>query len=232
MELNAILVYQDVDKQLFNLEKDLAKNPYKLKCNALNQTAKDSQVKSSQLEEQAGSILSEMEELKKTISSTKKHGEELLKKDVSKLSADEISENLATKDKVLQNLSLLDKRLTKLAESINQVLAEFNKTIKNYNEAKAQYQKYKAAYDEVAKQQQPKIDALKGQLQNLAKTVPQETMEIYNKKRADKIFPVFVEVMGNNCGRCRMELSASALSKLKREHILTCENCRSIIYSK
>lgn len=230
MELKAILAYQDVDKQLFNLEKDLAKNPYKLKCNALNQSAKDSQVKSSQLEEQAGSILREMEELKKTISSTKKHGEDLLKADLEKLSAEQINDRLATKDKVLQNLTVLDKRLTKLAENINQVLAEFNKTIKNYNDAKAQYQKFKMAYDEVASAQQPKIDALKKQLEQLSKQVDAKTMEIYSKKRTDKIFPVFVELMGNNCGRCRMELSASALSKLKSEHILTCENCRSIIY--
>ena len=230
MQLEAILEYQKIDGQIVNLEKDLAQNPYKLKCTQLTQTAKDSQVKSSQLEQQAGSILREMDELKKTIASTKKHGEDLLKKNVESLSVDKINENLATKDKVVQNLALLDKRLTKLAESINQVLADYNKTVKNYNEAKAQYQKYKTAYDEAALAVQPKIDELKLKLASIAKNVPADVMEIYNKKRADKIFPVFVKAMGNNCGRCRMELSASALSKLKRENILVCENCRSVIY--
>ena len=96
--------------------------------------------------------------------------------------------------------------------------------------AKAQYQKFKAEYDQIVAQEQPKIDELKKQLQALSKKVEPSTMELYNKKRADKIFPVFVQLMGNNCGRCRMELSASALSKLKNEHVLSCENCRSIIY--
>ncbi len=230
MELSTILAYQEVDRQLFLLEQNLAKSPSKLKCNALSQTAKDSQVKSSQLEERAGSILREMEELKKTISSTKRHGEELLQINLENANADQINEMLSKKDKVSQNLSALDKRLTKLAESISAVLADYNRTVKNYNEAKAQYQKFKAEYDQIVAQEQPKIDELKKQLQALSKKVEPSTMELYNKKRADKIFPVFVQLMGNNCGRCRMELSASALSKLKNEHVLSCENCRSIIY--
>lgn len=232
MELKNILAYQEVDKKLFALEQSLAKDPNKQKCNQLNQTARDSQVRSGQLEEQASAILKEMDELQKTIASTKKHGQELLKLDPETLQEQELDEAIAKKDRVASNLIALDRRLTKLAENINQVLSDFNRTIKLYNEAKSQYQKYKAAYDAKLAETQPKMEALKSELEKLAKSVDAKTLDMYKAKRADRIFPVFVELIGNACGRCRMELSASAVSKLKTEHILTCENCRSIIYSK
>ncbi len=230
MELKAILDYQEVDKKLFSLEQSLAKDPNKQKCAQLNQTARDSQVKSNQLEEQASAIIKEMDELQKTIASTKKHGLEVLKADPEKMDEDEIDELLNRKERVASNLTLLDKRLTKLAETINQILSEFNRTIKLYNDAKVQYQKFKAAYDQKVSELQPQMNAIKTELTALAKKVDKETLEKYNKKREDKIFPVYVQLVGNACGRCRMELSASAISKLKSEHMLTCENCRSIIY--
>ncbi len=230
MDIKAILAYQDVDRRLFQMEQSLAKDPNKQKCNDLNQTARDSQQKSSQLEEQAGAALRELNELKKNIKATKNHGEELLGCDIEKLNLENIDEMSAKKDRISSNITMLDKKLTKLAETINQILAEFNRTIKVYNEAKVQYQKYKAIYEAKAKELEPQMNDLTKQLAVLEKKVDQKTMEIYKRKRADKIFPVFVQLHGNACGRCRMELSASAISKLKNEQILPCENCRSVIY--
>lgn len=232
MDITSILAYQEVDKKLYNLEQDLAKDPNKKRCNDLNQTARTSQQKSSQLEEQAGAILKELSELKKSIDATKKHGAEVLSSDVSELTVEQIDEAVSKKDRITSNLTALDKRLTKLAENINHVLSEFNRTIKLYNEAKQQYQKFKAAYDAKVKESEPKMTELSKQLAALEKNIDPKTLEIYKAKRADKIFPVFVQLLGNTCGRCRMELSASAISKLKNEQILTCENCRSVIYYK
>lgn len=230
MDLKNILDYQKVDGELFNLENELASDPNKLKCVSLNQTAKESQIRSNQLEEQAGIILREMSELNKNIEISRKNGEQLLGVNLEKLSKEDLDEKLSVKDKVSQNLALLDKRLTKLAENINNVLGEFNKTIKKYNVAKAEYQKFKASYDKKVDEIQPKMDDLKKQLAILEKKVETKLMQAYLSKRKDKIFPVFVKLDGNTCGRCRMELSASAINKLKEEKILQCEHCRRIIY--
>ena len=132
MDLQNILAYQAVDAQLFELENELANDPNKQKMTSLNQTAKASQTKSNQLEEQAGQILREMEELNKTLELSRKKGEQVLSASTENLTIEEIDERVGLKDKVSQNLTLLDKKLTKLAESINGVLAEFNRTIKNY----------------------------------------------------------------------------------------------------
>ncbi len=230
MDLKNILAYQSVDAKLFDLENELSQDQNKQKCNMLNQTAKSSQQKSSQLEEQAGQVLREMDELKKTMDVTIKKGEQLVSTQIETLSVDQLNEKLALKDKVNQNLTLLDKRLTKLAENINAILAEFNRTIKVYNSAKQDYQKFRAAYDKHLAEVQPKIDDVKKELEKLQKTVEPKIMQTYLAKRADKIFPVLVKLDGNTCGRCRMELSASAINKLKEDKILQCEHCHRIIY--
>lgn len=230
MDIKAILAYQEVDKKLYQMEQSLAKDPNKKKCNDLNQTARQSQQKSSKLEEQAGAVIRELNELKRNIKTTKSHGDELLSRKIEEFDLQKIDEAVAKKDLISSNITALDKKLTKLAENINQILSEFNRTIKIYNEAKLQYQKFKASYDAKVKELEPQMNELTKQLSLLEKNVDPKTMEIYKKKRADKIFPVFVQLHGNACGRCRMELSASAISKLKSEQILPCENCRSIIY--
>lgn len=230
MDLKSILAYQAEDKKLFDLESQLAGDENKQKCVKLNQTAKASQLKSSQLEEQANLVLKEMEEVNKNLSVNQKKGEQLLSLNVESLSKDQLEENLLLKDKVTQNLAVLDKRLTKLAESINAILAEFNHTIKNYNVAKEEYQKFKAAYDKKAAELEPKIAELKKQLEAMQKSVEPKLMQTYLAKRNDRIFPVLVKLEGNTCGRCRMELSASAINKLKEDGVLICEHCRRIIY--
>ena len=171
-----------------------------------------------------------MEEVNKNLSINQKKGEQLLSLNVESLSKDQLEENLLLKDKVTQNLAVLDKRLTKLAESINAILAEFNHTIKNYNIAKEEYQKYKAGYDKKAAELEPKITELKKHLETMQKSVEPKLMQTYLTKRNDRIFPVLVKIEGNTCGRCRMELSASAINKLKEDGVLICEHCRRIIY--
>lgn len=230
MDLKNILAYQAEDKKLFDLESELANDPNKQKCVQLNQTAKASQLKSSQLEEQASIVLKEMDELNKTLEASQKKGEQLLALNVENLGKEQLDEHLSMKDKVAQNLTVLDKRLTKLAENINSILAEFNHTIKNYNVAKEEYQKYKTAYDKKAAELEPKIADLKAHLESVQKTVEPKLMQTYLAKRNDRIFPVLVKLEGNTCGRCRMELSASAINKLKEDGILVCEHCRRIIY--
>ncbi len=230
MDLKNILAYQQVDSKLYELENELLQDPNKVKCAQLTQLAKTSQAKSNTLEEQAGSLLREMNELTKNYELTFKKGDELLKSNPENMTKQQIDDNLALKDKVSQNLTLLDKRYTHLAESINSILADFNRTVKSYNQAKEDYAKYKYLYDKKVAELEPKINELKNELAKMQKGIDAKIMQTYLSKRADKIFPVLVKLDGNNCGRCRMELSASAISKLKEEKILQCEHCRRIIY--
>ena len=53
-------------------------------------------------------------------------------------------------------------------------------------------------------------------------------------KREAKKFPVFVALISNKCGGCRMEISASKLGQMKTNEygVIECENCGRFIYKK
>lgn len=233
MELKNILEYQKIDGELYALEGKLAKSENKKKCIALSNTAKDAQQKSAKLEEKASEVLKEFEEAKKVLAQNLKLSDALSKKDVEGMNKEELDHDLNFKDKLFSNLSLLDKKITKIAENINGILAEYNKTVKAYNDAKEKYKTCKEAYDKEFAEIDPKIKEIEKKLQTLAKSVEPAIMQKYMNIRKDKIFPVFVPLInGTSCGHCRMEISASAKAKLNREGVLPCEHCRCVLYVK
>ena len=233
MDLNNILEYQKIDGELHALEVKLARSENKKKCMSLSNTAKEAQQKSSVLEDKASEVLKEFEETKKVLAQNLKLSEALAKKDVEKMNGEELEHDLGFKDKLFANLSFLDKKITKIAENINAILAEYNKTLKLYNEAKEKYKTFKDAYDKEFAEVEPKMKEIQVKLEGLKKTVEPALMQKYLSMRKDKIFPVFVPLINNtSCGHCRMELSASAVAKLNTEGILACEHCRCVIYKK
>ena len=134
------------------------------------------------------------------------------------------------KDKLNQNIQILEKNLASLAERMNATLAEFNKAVKTINSSKEDYAKYKQAYDEDVKQ----IDREKAQvaykLKAISADIDTKIMEAYLKRRKENVFPVVVPLKGNSCGGCHMELPYANLTKLNEAGVLSCEHCRRIIY--
>lgn len=232
MELKNILEYQKIDSQLYKLEMQLNRSENKKKCITLSNEAKNAQAKSASLEEKAGAVLKEFEEAKRVLSQNTKLADALSKKDVENMTEEEIEQNSEYQEKISQNLQILDKKITKIAETINVILAEYNKTVKAYNDAKEKYKQAKSAYDKEFAEIDVEMQKIKKELSVLEKNVAPEVMEKYMAKRKDKIFPVFMPLEGNACGHCRMEMSASAISKLNTDGVLTCEHCRCILYKK
>lgn len=230
MEIKNLVEYQKVDSKLFQLEKQLTQSANKQKCAQLSAIAKESQQKSEKLESQASQIAKEIQNLFAVADQNKLKIKEILGKDLEKLSAEELDSALSLKEKLMQNLVVLDKKATKLAEMANAVLAEFNKTKVAYKNAGEKFKQFKEAYDKEVEDVSPKINELKKELAIIEKNIDKNLLEEYAKRRRDRIFPVLVPLNNRCCGGCHMEVPASSVSKLEREGILVCENCRRIIF--
>ena len=215
------------------MENKLNRSENKKKCIQLTNEAKTATAQSTSLEERAGEALKELEEAKKLLAQNTKLSGALTSKDVKKIGEAEIDTDLTYKDKILSNLNFLDRKITKIAESINAILAEYNEAVKTYNAAKAKYKAFKEAYDKELAETEPQMKEIQKRLDDFKSSIDPVLLEKYNNLRKDKVFPVFVPLLpGNACGHCRMEVSASAVAKLNTEGTLTCEHCRCIIYKK
>lgn len=231
MDIKKIIEYQRIDSKLFQIERQLSQSVNKQRCAQLSSIARESQVKSAKLEEQASQLAKEIQDLFRIADQNKLKIKEILAQDVEKMTTEQIDSSLALREKLMQNLVVLDKKATKLAELANTILSDFNKTKINYKNAGEKYKICKEAYDKEVASMNPKIQELKAELSKLSKEIDPKLLEEYSKRRHDRIFPVFVSLNNKCCGGCHMEVPASSISKLQKEGILVCENCRRIIYN-
>lgn len=237
MKVEQILEYQKLDREMFKLEKELRENPHKKKANQLHETMKSAQERSVKLEEKAGTLLAEIDKVKKQLKIQQDKMAEFMAKDLNSLSKADIEKMASLKDKLAQNLQILEKNLSSLAETVNSVLADFNKTIKTFNTSKEEFAKCKAEYDNDAKNVEGQKSEIASKLQVIAKEIEPSVMEAYQKRRKENIFPVVVPLMeegkGNYfCGGCRTQLSFASINKIDGEGYVNCDHCRRIIYKK
>ena len=233
MDLTNLLKYQELDEKLYNVEQRLTKSPARKRAGELSKIAKNAQVKSNELELEAGKVLKEIEDVKAKFEENKKSLQSLLNKALDKLPMEDLDKITSLKAKILSNLNFLEKHLQKHAELVNRILTDFNKTKKMYDEARVQFIECKNKIDEETKALEPEKERLVKELEELSKSVEKNLLAEYKKRRNDNIFPVVVPLEGTNfCGRCRMELPMVAISRIKDVGVITCEHCKRLVYKK
>ena len=136
-----------------------------------------------------------------------------------------------------KNAAAISENLKNLKTEINKLVAQIEKTSAEYAAAKKQtiamqrqYKEYKEKYAAVKEARAAEISAAEEELAKLAKEVPAETLAKYKAKRKEKVFPVVVEVTGNRCPQCGMELSIAEISKLTDGNFIECDSCRRILF--
>jgi len=230
MKIEKVLEYQNLDREMFNIEKQLKDNENKKKANKLYEDMKNAQARSYKLEEKAEQILTELDKVKKQYQIQEDKMKEFMSKKPENLSKEDVAKLSQLKDRLNQNIQILEKNLASLAESMNAVLSEFNKAIKTINSSKEEYAQHKNAYDEDVKEIDKEKAKIAEKLKALSVDIDAKIMEAYTKRRRENVFPVVVPLKGNSCGGCHVELPFANITKLNEEGILSCEHCRRIIY--
>ena len=233
MNIESILKYQKVDKGLEDIEKRLKKSPYKVKEEELQNKKKKATADYRDQEARGQKFLKDFENIKKNFDMTEKKLKEILAKDVSSMSLQELERTQAIKEKIEHNLKILQKMFKDLDDGISSVTSERIKTVSEVNESNAKIDICKKKFEEEQENLLPEKAKIEKELKVLEKDVDSEIMEKYRKKRQDGVqLPIFVELeMGAYCGFCRMEQPKVALSHLKDTGVITCEHCKRYIYA-
>ena len=231
MDISKILDYQKKDGELYKIENMLAKSEFKKNYQEMVAIVKKAQENSSNLENQAGIILKEYSALNKTFAENNANAQKLASKDLSKLSENEIQNLTNMLNTLINNLSILEKKILQTAERLNVALNEFDSAKKTYSAAKVKYTENKKKYDELVQSKNGEIEQIKKELADIEKGIDPKLMAKYKQLRQDKIFPVFAPLSGRACGICMLELSAVEVDKVKNQGYLECDNCHRIIYN-
>ena len=133
---------------------------------------------------------------------------------------------------IAENLKNLKSEINKLVQQIEKTSAEYAAAKKQTIAMQKQYKEYKEKYAAVKEARAKEISEAESELKKLEKDVPPDTLAKYKAKRKEKVYPVVVEVAGNRCPQCGMELSIAEISKLSDGNFIECDSCRRILFKR
>ena len=228
--MNKLLEYQELDKKLKRLKKDSNSASADKLVENLNKVIKDSQNKILELEETSKKLL---ETLKKLMEVQKKgisYVEKCNQMSIENMSEAELKDFDVKTSQTAKQLAELDSRISAHNAEVKKVVLDYKMYRKKILDAKEKRETLKAESSEKTQSNEPEIDEVKKQMAKLEKVVEPAKLAKYKALKQDGIFPVVVPLVDKRCGGCRMELSNSALDKLKLNGVHECEQCRRLIY--
>ena len=110
MDIKKILEYQEKDKKVINLERELDSSEDKKIYQSMQNVAKDAQARSASLDKSAEDVVREYNNLKKAFDDNQKLLDNLEKKDLTNLDENGIKELKELTNKIVSNLNYLEKK--------------------------------------------------------------------------------------------------------------------------
>lgn len=144
------------------------------------------------------------------------------------------------------DIAFYKKNATQLAEKLKSIKAEIsnlNKSVKEADEEfkalkkktiamQDKYKEYAGIYQEYKKGKIAEMDAVKAELEKLAKDIDGEVLAKYKVKRSERIFPILCAVKNDRCSQCGMELSLVGKEKIAGGNVTECDYCHRILYKE
>jgi predicted nucleic acid-binding Zn-ribbon protein len=231
-QLQAILNYQEIDKALYKLERELAgceeRKEY-VKYKKFLETAPE---KLDSLEVKATALKAESAELSKKYLQTEETLKEFENLDELITSGADITFYKKNVQTIVEQLKKIKADLNTLLTNIKGVDAEYQKLKKQviaaqklYREAADKYNAFKATKEDARKE-------LETKLAEIAKDISAEAMEKYKSKRKEKIFPIVCQFNDKRCPFCGMDLPIVAVNQLTGGGMIECDSCHRIIYKE
>ena len=231
MELKSMLEYQELDRQVFMLEKKLRESDELKNANKVLAAFKQSQdvivglsSKAQQrmdaevrLEEKYRRIARELEELDSESDNIEGVKEaEFYEKRLSEIG---------------KTLKELEKDIIAANDDLKRLSGAISRELQDQQQLKTQYAAAKKKYDNlkitILKDAQPFVK----QMEPLKKDIDPKLMERYLRVRNNKKMPVLVPYTASGgCGGCMMELYENEKGKLTASGICECPNCGRLVY--
>ena len=227
---NKLLEYQELDKKLKRIKKENATNQTDQNVVMLNNIIRDSQNKILELEETSKKLLASLEKLMEVEKKGVAFVEKYKNMNIEKMGYDELKDFEAKVAQTSKQLAELESRIAQHNEEVKKVVLDYKANRKKILDAKEKRDQIKSQSEAKPQSAEPEIEEIKKEMAELEKQIEPAKLAKYRALKQDGIFPVIVPLSENRCGGCRVQLSSSALDKLKSGAIYECEQCHRIIY--
>ncbi len=231
-QVKAILSYQEIDKDLYKLERDLAGCDERKEYVKVKKFLETAPEKLDSLDAKAAALKSEAEQISKKYLQTEETLKDFEHLDELVSGGADIAFYKKKAQSIVEQLKKLKADLNVLTTNIKDTDAEYQKLKKQVISMQKQYAEVSEKYKAVKAAKEPEKKEIEGKLAKVAKDVPVEMMEVYQTKRKERIFPVVGELDNNRCPFCGMEPPLAARNKLTGGGTIECDNCHRIIFGE
>ena len=230
--IKLFLDYQDTDKQLLAIEKELKGSQERKDYVLLKKSVSDAN-------EQVQKLDRECEELIHSYNKTKGAVDKIIA-DVNELteesqnvgdSVEEYDFYIKNIDKLLSQLESMEQELSKLVKAMEEKRKEFDKLMDYGRKITVKLRDAQAKYRELESSKKDDVKVITDKLASMEKQLDEALLKTYKQLRSMKTFPVFVPRIGDCCRGCGMELPQTSLHVLQSagDHV-ECPNCHRIVY--
>ena len=229
--LKAILKYQEIDRKMFQLERELAGSAERKKYAKLKKYMEAASEKLDALDTKAESLKRELAALEEKYAVTEAalvefdHMEELV--------SDGGADLAFYKKKALMHLDRMKKLkadLAALEEAIKATDKEFRELKADVIAKQAEYKAAREEYNALKESKEGEKNAIEAELSKAAAGIDADVIARYKTKRKEKIFPVYAQLFSGRCSCCSMEPPIAAQNKLSGGATIECDNCHRILY--
>lgn len=228
--MKTILEIQKLDRQILKCLAEVDKCPAAVDLAKYKAILKEGRALFDQLENQAKAVVKTYEKSLNKFSKFKGNSEILRKRNVDSISAENASVLLTDSNSLVGELSEESRRAEDMVRRSEEIIRKNAELSNKLTEAKKRAMIMKSRVEQIKQQTAPKVAELENKIKELESSVKDKAnYALYKDMKSRGIFPVFVNLNGNLCGRCSLELSLNFVEKLKGKDMLPCEHCGSMI---
>ena len=233
MKLECILEYQEIDKQLKQLNRNLNYSAEAKAYAQARQMVTDAKEALIKLDRMAGELIANFDKNVELIQKNQELTKEFRRvvKDVKDLT--EIDYYQRKLDECAADCTNVSRELNSIKDRIQYVKTKTNEAMRQGKEAQDKMVASKTAYDKLKEQMSPEADRLNKKMNELEKQICDATLiEKLDKLSKNNVTPMFVKCENTVCMGCGMNIANNLQSQLKDpEAYVECPNCGRILYS-
>ena len=234
-QIEKLVNYQEVDKELKVLEDDIKKSDESQKfltakkfLSTVNDTLASLEGKAKVIVDAYNIAMAEIDKLKNVAEESSKTIDGLE-------SENELNYFKKKFQATIDNISSLENKINGLTKEMDDLLKEFNKLRMATKQMQAQYNEYGPKFKALKDSKDAEMNKLKKQLDVLKEGIDPVIMEKYMIRRNDKKFPIIYKVDISKgsayCPACATSMSINAVNELLSGDIKECESCRKLLFA-
>lgn len=233
MKMENMLKYQQIDGQIKEIAKTMNASEAFIRGKKLGNYLKDAEENLKRMNKRAEELSALVQKMQNNYAQATKDFEDLEKGVEQAIDKEEL--NYLTK-----KLGDTSRSIAAIEKDIASAISEMEAISKKYDElhqkvpvARTQYKECRDKFEQLKKENEPKVNALKEQQRELEKQIDPKVFDIYQQYRNRNVFPVFVPLSpGNRCGGCMVDMSVAEKDRLGTVGYVRCENCGRLIYKE